>query len=585
MGLRPRVASRPAPPMQALLFLTLSLLAQRAPSAVGAPDLRVRVIDECGQPVAAGEALSVAFLWPSKGRLAWCHGTPEEAGGGVYRIPLASAELEPACEGGVLVLDAEQRAGFVPARAEAREIEVHLRPPVAFDLAVRGPGGEPLERALVSFHPRLLGMRSEDSLTFRHGVTDWRIPDLPTRIEIDAGPRFPPFAREIERPAELPSSWILEIPAHPVLAGLVTSEAEPVPGVDVRLWPEPPPAITPRDRLEGRERPVRPAPIQATTDRDGRFALPLPRGGTFRLQAYSHAYDGVVELPLSLRDGEARDDLRLALEPRLASIRGTVLAPERLEDARVELRGPLSSHVSVRADGRFEARGLLPGDWRLAVHARRADPAPFGLGGELTWPVHVEAGETAEVTLLLGEEPFGLWTGRLRVDGAPVVPLPSRSHAPARSRACLESVGSYANEGLLSGSPLAADGTFRLAATGPGEALLALVVEAQDGIDWEVLEPLALTPGRHAWELDVRTGSLRVLPAPGDAEAPRDLRFLGQEPDGRRVLVHWSTREDDGSLLFERVPAGVGAVLAGPQASSLATVRIEAGTTSTLVLR
>lgn len=151
----------------------------------------------------------------------------------------------------------------------------------------------------------------------------------------------------------------------------------------------------------------------AVSQEDGSFVLDrVPRG---QVRFVAHPYQVVRPETFEIVRPE-HDDVTIEVDP-LGVIAGRVLRRGRpVDGARIELRGPSSAELGpVRTDqgGRFEARGLGPGDWRVIGSSERE--GAFSPAQE----VHLERGQRAEVTIDLS---YGAAISGVVVDqdGAPV---------------------------------------------------------------------------------------------------------------------------------------------------------------------
>jgi RNA polymerase sigma factor (sigma-70 family) len=192
----------------------------------------------------------------------------------------------------------------------------------------------------------------------------------------------------------------------------------------------------------------------AVSQEDGSFVLDrVPRG---QVRFVARPYQVVRPETFEIVRPE-HDDVTIEVDP-LGVIAGRVLRRGRPVDAaRIELRGPNSAEVEpVRTglDGRFEARGLGPGEWRVIGSSER--DGAFSPAQE----VHLERGQRAEVTIDLS---YGAAISGVVVDqdGAPVPAVSVEFRHSGR-----------ADWGVAT---TAADGSFRAASmTGGGQYLTTI---------------------------------------------------------------------------------------------------------------
>jgi hypothetical protein len=121
---------------------------------------------------------------------------------------------------------------------------------------------------------------------------------------------------------------------------------------------------------------------RATTDRDGRFALPSPRGGGALLLAHGRGHLPDVQL-VSRRTRHVV--LRLA---RAGALRGQVTdaggTPRRGVEVVASSRQALDASSAVSGeDGRFALEGLRPSRWRVTLAAGGAGLELEVLPGEV----------------------------------------------------------------------------------------------------------------------------------------------------------------------------------------------------------
>jgi len=149
-----------------------------------------------------------------------------------------------------------------------------------------------------------------------------------------------------------PVTIVLGADAH--IAGVVLDRdgREPVPGIRLRAW----------EAGAGRSN-------EGTSDEQGRFRIPVPAPGTYKLSSTgSHSYvDGALTLTVTLAAGERRDDIVYVIE-RGVRLVGTVTTDAGpVPDATVELvdlrndQGGNRGQTISDVEGRFSFSGKKPG--------------------------------------------------------------------------------------------------------------------------------------------------------------------------------------------------------------------------------
>src|SRR5262245_8820459 len=165
--------------------------------------LLVRVLDESGRLLPAAKPQVVCFAWMEDGQLGWRDAAIDPGDAQAFHLHRDRPDLD----GLLVATSSDQRVGLTPVNGDATELEVRLREPLCFDLEFRDDGGAIVERAYATHVPVLLGVGAShlvgSAFGYRDGVPYWRVPDVPFRIEVDAGPMFPPFGRTFESSAEI----------------------------------------------------------------------------------------------------------------------------------------------------------------------------------------------------------------------------------------------------------------------------------------------------------------------------------------------------------------------------------------------
>jgi hypothetical protein len=247
-----------------------------------------------------------------------------------------------------------------------------------------------------------------------------------------------------------PSAWTTHRIAFPpvVVRGRVTSNGEPVPGVQVVIRPMALPPLTG----------VRPGSTlttfdQSVTDADGRYILGLSAPGVYRQtlretgQADTPGIRGEVDLRLGVNDNDLEvggGTLRVWLTER-----GAVMAPDRTVALTVQSLPQLPKRPTVTNPSEpFEMRLITPGRYVVSATARTVDAGgrPVTLVAAQQKEVVIVQSGTVDVSidLIQREE---TWLEVAHADGAPaegayVIPHPGAPslRADERGRVALETV-------------------------------------------------------------------------------------------------------------------------------------------------
>jgi hypothetical protein len=136
------------------------------------------------------------------------------------------------------------------------------------------------------------------------------------------------------------------------------------------------------------------------TDAAGRFEVAGLSAGTYALQPFAEGFAPPREpVSVELPAGRDVDDVRVTLPPQ-GSVRGLVVDDrgDPVGGVQVTAMGEFSGGAQSSGDGRFEIRGLYPGDYQ--VRADRVDiTPPMPDGPPPGVPVRVDVDRPAEVRL------------------------------------------------------------------------------------------------------------------------------------------------------------------------------------------
>jgi RNA polymerase sigma factor (sigma-70 family) len=267
---------------------------------------------------------------------------------------------------------------------------------------IREDTGKPVANAHVRLRPGQWGLeRTASRGAFSDGDGRFRISGVaPGPHVLEAfGDRLA-TAREmpiVVEAGQTTEEIVLVLETRSTVRGRVIDGGEPVAGA----------VVAARTSDDGRQS------ADAVSQEDGSFVLDrVPRG---QVRFVARPYQVVRPETFEIVRPE-HDDVIIEVDP-LGVIAGRVLRRGRpIDAARIVLRGPSSAElgpVRTGVDGRFEARGLGPGEWKVIGSSDR--DGAFSRAQE----VHLERGQRAEVTIDLA---YGAAISGVVVDqdGAPV---------------------------------------------------------------------------------------------------------------------------------------------------------------------
>jgi len=458
--------------------------------------------------------------------------------------------------------------------AGTHDVELRFRAAEKITLRVHDPAGNPIEDyrvevlettpgTIMANRPRAMDGPSGTSrgggpLPDRHapeGVSNVSVPARPVDLDVSA-PGYETLTVESITAAQASVPLDCTLVPLPVIRGRVLAGGRPVEGARVYLMSIP---------VEGRlvvndgmpslvDRRVRET---TTTDRDGRFAVPLRhdaersgrdhvRSDSIRLWVRADGWAPLLSAPLPARPAEGGEDSLLQLSSG-GTIEGRVLDPGSSSVAgtcvAVTNGDGHPSHIFVKEDGRFRFEPLAPGDWFVRVVDPEQD-LHRGRGarvdGFLEFPVSccVLEGETTIHDLELA--PFRQrLEGLLSVPGAnaeeweaTLLPIDFHAYLNRTSPVNLDRQGHFAIE-------VGGEGVYRL-----------LLKEATDdrGRRLRIMDTIDLQGGHVAWQLELELAFLRVTNAPGTL-----YHVCRGEGD---LLIYRELRPEDGTVPPTPVPAG-----------------------------
>lgn len=332
--------------------------------------------------------------------------------------------------------------------------------------------------------------------------------------------------------------------AATVTGRVVDPDGNPIAGGRVSAW---------ATRPEGLSYRVRESEA-ALTDADGRFELRRLRPGRLHLSARHPDFARSTWREFDLGPGQRRTGIELSVRQG-ASVSGRVLDDADRPLDRMVVMHAVESWDPVRlrtdADGRFEARHLVPGEWQLLVlEVEDEDPGAASLQEMRLTHVELTDGEHREIEI----GGAGAGGGRLA----------------ARARWAPRDASNWAyvrpsGEGAMLSEALDRSGAFEITTdrTGPHLVSLTLDKAAERGHEaYFVLDALPFENAAQRVELDGGRGRVhgRVVDASGAALAGVFVRLepLAHLVPGERLATRFCMTSTDanGAFAFERVSSG-----------------------------
>lgn len=513
----------------------------------------------------------VKFVWDDRGRMREVHGAARSDG----RFELAVGDRR--ARGDLLAYVRHHDlapAALTGVEAGARGLELTLGWPAFFQLEVRDADEQPITSGRPRFYWELAGHRVQDypGGTASGDPFRWARSPVPFRVDVSpaghVGGWFGPFD-----PATVREQLVLRVQRSPRIRGQVVHEGRGVADASVARRAVLPgrsesELVLAEDRNRGRW-------IGHTkTDADGRFELSYRERGRWELQAFAKGLGEGRVAPFELDGSSDVEHVILEIDRPPGAIEGQVLLPKGRGPEEIWLSVEGRGYRSLRADGSFVLPDLVPGSVHISVReagwggtreewfsiTHGPSRAPVWLRPEPVLVVEVDPGSTTRFDLDLTRSPTCGVAGAVRIDGAAPVVRAKESTFDGFDGDEIVRLDRGSPRDLVSTTDLGDDGTFTLGAAEPGPYRLRFVLEIAGSKEtqWTVLDRVELASGLRPWELDVTTGSLRVLAADDEhplwASVP-PARWTG--PDDVRVFVQYPDLEEPrGSRYFRRVPAG-----------------------------
>lgn len=461
------------------------------------------VVDPAGVPVAS---VDVHY---SGGMDYRSHGKVTTSSAGRFAIPTTQETLE------LRALDESGRHGPSPTttgRSGGEEVELQLTPRHTIVVRVDERGGGPIEGASVMVlstrkEPMMFGggsiLMGEDwEHTDADGLVTLLVPDEPFRLSVGSENHDYDHPGPFD-PVSVPAEIHVTLTRRPLLEGVVLADGAPVPGAKVE-------SCQPIDghaelSMGFAQRFWGSGQWSATTDENGRFAMPTEKEWTEAVLLAMADGWAVAEQRVVFPKGGGRDDIELVLTPG-GAIEGTVTAPPDRSVAGIVVAASRGDGFprSVRTDeeGWYRLEHLTPGDWH--VEARDGEPAVDVLTvvkveeDTFGWNVFVVEGEVARHDLDLRREADVLLDGLLTVGGRPAAGWNVRPRLPNYERSLT----------ALPTAVLDEAGGFALSLQ-PGEYELEL--RSPEGVvpEFEVFRTLEVAGPAMSWSEEVAVGRFK----------------------------------------------------------------------------
>lgn len=306
----------------------------------------------------------------------------------------------------------------------------------------------------------------------------------------------------------------------------------------------------------------------AMTGADGSFRLYPSSAGSYWLRAEHPDFAPGEIGPFDLSPEQPLDGIDIALGPG-GSLEGTVRAPPGRSPAGVVVAisradgRPLATRTG--ADGQYRFLRLAPGPYEVEIRADEANARSRSFYGDdsappPTFDCTVAEGAITRLDLDLDAAPACSIAGRFLLDGAPregiVAALFTRS---AAARAPSPELAPSAVARLASGSDarheavvVGPDGTFELAAPGPGEYLLEFGVFDDRECALQLSLPVTAGVGMTRVDFECATGRIAGR---AEAEGAVDLLWRG-ERGAYAIARTYVMQQGEPQFSFLTVPAG-----------------------------
>lgn len=306
-------------------------------------------------------------------------------------------------------MDAERRYGIATQRAVrpgARDVELLLLEQANFFIALRGPGGEPVDECSMWVEARVgpdsWGVMAASPKSIGAGRHELTAPTTSFRVQIAAAGCRTHKTAELGPPT---AGSILEIQLEGLtqLRGRVLAEGKPAAGAKVSSFKILGDSVLKVSGFRSLHQPFPEAKV--TTQDDGTFELPyeeedllwirveLAGFAVSELEPIAPASSGALALDL-VRGGILEG---VVILPNGADAEGTVVGISRCDGfPHTQRAGP---------GGRFRFENLTPGPWQVVRRERDFDPRSLstsishGPGTPIEWSCEVSDGRTTRFDL------------------------------------------------------------------------------------------------------------------------------------------------------------------------------------------
>lgn len=369
---------------------------------------------------------------------------------------------------------------------------------------------------------------------------------------------------------DLATELIVDLVRTHGIHGVVRSRGEPIPGAMVELLERADDTdcglVISWRRSHGKD-----GAVSSRSDERGAYSISPPRKGRYRLRV---SQDGFAPTTLEAFDFDPRERT-VVLDATLGEggeIVGRVVREDSESAAGLEVRAcagdDLVLESRVDAEGRYRFERVAAGEYEVNVRLERGRSSSTGSArdteelpkrevrarvteGEvarcdLTIPIAATAGTRIEGRIRLGTIALSDCTANLL--GAPRESLESMTSLRLRE---------HLRRGarIVPFTTIGPDGSFAMVCHAMGDAWIEVRPQNTSGATAHYVLPVKLTGGTVSAALEVEVGTVVVRASGTMAEPPNHAQLIWRGRAGSMAIFN-STRADDGSYRFDRVPEG-----------------------------